>query len=139
MTFATATPFQEAMAVAMETAAGNGYYDQFACEYAHRRELMRAAIENVGLQTLPVSGSYFLMADFSGLDFASDIEFCKFLVSDVGVATVPPSVFYSDPARRRSWRVSVSPKRTRQSPSPPNGSSPAAQRSASKDRPGGAT
>ena len=99
VTFATATPFQEAMAVAMETAAGNGYYDQLRVDYARRRELMRAAIENAGLKTLPVSGSYFLMADFSGLDFENDIEFCKFLVSDVGVATVPPSVFYSDPAR----------------------------------------
>jgi aspartate/methionine/tyrosine aminotransferase len=60
---------------------------------------MQAAIEGAGLPTLPAYGSYFLMADWTGLDFATDVEFCKFLVTDVGVATVPPSVFYSDPAR----------------------------------------
>ena len=99
VTFATATPFQEAMAVALEVAPSLGYYDQLRADYAHRRELMRAAIEDAGLPTLPVSGSYFLMADWNGLDFASDADFCKFLVTDVGVATVPPSVFYSDASR----------------------------------------
>jgi aspartate/methionine/tyrosine aminotransferase len=99
VTFATATPFQEAMAVAMEVAPSLGYYQQLKADYAHRRELMRAAIEGAGLPALPAHGSYFLMADWTGLDFATDIDFCTFLVTDVGVATVPPSVFYSDPSR----------------------------------------
>jgi len=99
VTFATATPFQEAMAVAMETAAANGYYDQLRVDYARRRELMRVAIARAGLPSLPVSGSYFLMADFSALAFNTDVDFAKFLVSDIGVATVPPSVFYGEPMR----------------------------------------
>ena len=99
VTFATATPFQDAMAAAMETAAWNGYYDQLLTDYARRRDLMDAAIRGGGLKTLPVSGSYFLMADIAHLDFATDVEACLFLVTDIGVATVPPSVFYSDPAR----------------------------------------
>ena len=39
------------------------------------------------------------MADFSDLGFADDVAFCRWLTSEVGVAAVPPSAFYLDPAR----------------------------------------
>jgi aspartate/methionine/tyrosine aminotransferase len=98
VTFATATPFQEAMAVAFETATVRGYYDQLRAEYAHRRDLLRDALHAAGLPTLPIGGSYFLMADISGLGFPDDASFCRFLTAEVGVAAVPPSAFYVDPA-----------------------------------------
>lgn len=99
VTFASATPFQEAMAVALETAEERGYYDQLRTEYAARRDLMREALESVGLPTLPVQGSYFLMADFSHLDFLDDAAFCRYLTAEIGVAAVPPSAFYADKSR----------------------------------------
>jgi aminotransferase len=33
--------------------------------------------------------------------FANDIEFCRFMVKDVGVAAVPGSSFFGDPAAGR--------------------------------------
>jgi aspartate/methionine/tyrosine aminotransferase len=70
VTFASATPFQDAMALALETAEERGYYQTLAREYTERRDFLREALEESGLPALPVSGSYFLMADFSHLDFA---------------------------------------------------------------------
>ncbi len=99
VTFATSTPFQEAMATAMEVAPGLGYYDRLKAEYAARRALLRAALEDNGLPTLAIAGSYFLMADIAALGFPDDVAFCRYLTTEVGVAAIPPSAFYADPAR----------------------------------------
>ena len=99
VTFASATPFQEAMATAMETAATTGYYDDLGAAYRRRRDLLRRAVEEAGLPTLPIAGSYFLMADLAQTGFADDVAFCRWLTTEVGVAAVPPSAFYADPTR----------------------------------------
>jgi len=97
VTFASATPFQEAMATATETAAANGYYAELTGDYRRRRDLMRRAVEAAGLPTLPVAGSYFLMADIGDTGFSDDVAFCRWLTTEIGVAAVPPSAFYADP------------------------------------------
>jgi aspartate/methionine/tyrosine aminotransferase len=97
VTFASATPFQDAMAHAMEIAPGIGYYDQLKLDYSARRDLLQQELEGAGLPTLPIAGSYFLMGDISELGFETDVDFCRFLTSVVGVAAVPPSAFYVDP------------------------------------------
>ncbi len=99
VTFATATPFQEAMATALEVAPGLGYYADLRAAYTARRDLLRGALTAAGLPTLAVGGAYFLMADIAHLGFADDVAFCRFLTAEVGVAAVPPSAFYLDPTR----------------------------------------
>jgi aspartate/methionine/tyrosine aminotransferase len=99
ITFATATPFQEAMAVALEEAEASSYYTELAAAYTERRDFLRQALEAAGLPVLPCRGSYFLLADASGLGFPDDVSLCRYLVTEVGVAAIPPSAFYADPAR----------------------------------------
>ncbi len=99
VTFASATPFQEAMAAALESAPYLGYYDDLSRDYVHRRDALKSALENAGLPTLPVAGAYFLMSDISQLGFETDVAFCRWLTAEIGVAAVPPSAFYLDPAR----------------------------------------
>jgi aspartate/methionine/tyrosine aminotransferase len=98
VTFATATPFQEAMADAMALAPRLGYYELLRREYDERRVMLGQALAGAGLPVLPVEGAYFLMADVSGLGFPDDVSFCRWLTSEIGVAAVPPSAFYADPA-----------------------------------------
>lgn len=98
VTFASATPFQEAMARALEIAPTLGYYEQLRDDYRRRRDLLAGALDAAGLPTLPIGGSYFLMADIADLGFESDVAFCRFLPEQVGVAAVPPSAFYLDPS-----------------------------------------
>jgi len=97
--FATATPFQEAMATAFTIAEATGYYAQLRRDYIARRDAMRAALENAGLPTLPVGGAFFLMADVSALGMPDDVSACFALIERAGVVGIPPSVFYADPRR----------------------------------------
>jgi aspartate/methionine/tyrosine aminotransferase len=99
VTFATATPFQQAAAVALETAPERGYYQELRAEYLARRELLTEVLHAAGLPTLPARGSYFLMADIGAVGQRDDAAFCRWLTAEVGVAAIPPSVFYADPAR----------------------------------------
>ena len=97
-TFATATPFQEAMAVALEIAEERGYYRQLRDEYAERRGRLRAVLADAGLPPLDCQGAYFLMSDVTPHGFDNDVDFCRYLVTEAGVAAIPPSAFYLDPA-----------------------------------------
>jgi aspartate/methionine/tyrosine aminotransferase len=99
VTFSTSTPFQEAMAVAMETAARTGYYETLRREYTERRDLLAETLTSAGLPTLSIQGSYFLLADVQGMGFPDDVSFCRYLTTEIGVAAIPPSAFYADPAR----------------------------------------
>ena len=99
VTFASATPFQEAMAIALEQAPRLRYYDDLIRDYSLRRDALKKALEAAGLPTLPVAGAYFLMSDISQLGFDTDVAFCRWLTAEIGVAAVPPSAFYLDPVR----------------------------------------
>ena len=99
VTFASATPFQEAMATALERAPELEYYSDLSREYHRRRDALRSVLDAAGLPTLAVRGAYFLMSDVSHLGFESDVAFCRWLTTEIGVAAVPPSAFYLDPAR----------------------------------------
>jgi aspartate/methionine/tyrosine aminotransferase len=97
VTFATATPFQAAAASALDQAHTNGYYDQLRAEYDARRNLLLEVLEVAGLPALPVQGSYFINVDIHGLGFTDDRAFCRFLTTELGVAAIPTSAFYTDP------------------------------------------
>jgi aspartate/methionine/tyrosine aminotransferase len=87
------------MAAALEAAHARGYYAQLRAEYTARRDLLAAALRDAGLPPLPVGGSYFLLADIARLGFPDDVAFCRYLTAEIGVAAIPPSAFYADPAR----------------------------------------
>ncbi len=96
ITFATSTPLQAAAAVALERAVDGDYYAELRAEYAERRDLLAEVLAGAGFPTLPVEGSYFMMADISHAGFANDADFCRWLTCEVGVAAIPPSAFYAD-------------------------------------------
>jgi aspartate/methionine/tyrosine aminotransferase len=98
ITFATATPLQAAAAAALEGALANGFYPAFRAEYTERYALLRGLLNSAGLPTLSTAGSYFVMADIAHTGFRSDVEFCLWLVRELGVAAIPPSAFYATPA-----------------------------------------
>jgi aspartate/methionine/tyrosine aminotransferase len=98
ITFATSTPFQAGMAAGMRAALESDYYDQLQARYTRLRDLMQASLEGAGLTVLPASGSFFLLVDAAGRGFEDDVSFCMYLLREIGVAAIPPSAFYADPA-----------------------------------------
>jgi aspartate/methionine/tyrosine aminotransferase len=130
VTFATATPFQEAAADVITSATATGYYDQLRADYAARRALLTGILHDAGFATLPVAGAYFLLADIAALPFPDDTAFCRHLVTEVGVAAIPPSAFYADPrtaprlarfcfAKRNETMRAAAERLVRLRPSPP--------------------
>jgi N-succinyldiaminopimelate aminotransferase len=93
VTFATASPLQAATAAALRLPLR--YFEELAAGYLARRDKLLKGVREAGLPAHAPEGSYFLLADISHLGFADDVAFCRHLVTEVGVAAIPPSVFYS--------------------------------------------
>jgi aspartate/methionine/tyrosine aminotransferase len=101
VTFCNGTPFQEAAADALVLAEQQDVLGQLRVAYASRRDRLAAILNEVGLPPLPVAGAYFLLADLGGPNaagFSDDVAFCRHLTTVAGVAAIPPSAFYADPA-----------------------------------------
>jgi aspartate/methionine/tyrosine aminotransferase len=98
VTFTNSVPFQEALADALTDAGAARYFDELRATYARRRHRLAAALAAAGLPTLPIQGAYFLLADIAALGFPDDVTFCRHLCTEVGVAAIPPSAFYANPA-----------------------------------------
>ncbi|GJQ30841.1 MAG: aminotransferase [Phycisphaerae bacterium] len=96
LTFCAATPLQHGAAAAIREPGD--YPAHLRALYAANRDLLAAALTRAGLTVYPSHGTYFLMADHAALGFADDRAFCTHLTAKVGVAAIPPSVFYHDPA-----------------------------------------
>ncbi len=97
-TFAGAAPFEEAAAIALERAPTLGYYEELRQMYEKKRDYLVGALQTAGIPPLTPQGTYFIMADISQLGFADDVAFCRHLTTEVGVAAIPPSAFYQNPA-----------------------------------------
>jgi aspartate/methionine/tyrosine aminotransferase len=97
ITFATATPFQHAMAHALQDAQTSTYYRDLLQFYHERRDFLVHALRDLGFGIVAPAGSYFVMVDITPWNFQDDVAFCRYLTTQVGVAAIPPSVFYDDP------------------------------------------
>ena len=95
LTVAAPTPFQDAGAVALTMA--DEVYAALAAGYQAKRDLLLDILERQGFTCYKPGGAYYLMADVRPFGFASDAEFAHYLITDIGVATIPGSSFYIDP------------------------------------------
>lgn len=93
VTFAAHHPAQ--MAAAYALSLPGTYYEDFLSMYSVKRDLMMQALHGAGLKASAPEGTYFVMADFSELFDGDDVEFSRYLTSEIGVACIPPSVFYA--------------------------------------------
>jgi len=96
LTVGAPAPLQDAGATALRLP--DAYYDELARHYQARRDRLMKMLEDAGLNPMLPKGAYYIMCDIGKWGYPNDIEFSKFLVKDIGVATVPGSSFFSDPA-----------------------------------------
>ena len=100
LTVGAAAPLQQAGALAMHSAPE--YYESLAREYAARRERLLGILARAGFKCFKPRGAYYIMTDISAFGFPDDVAFAKYLVKEIGVAAVPGSSFYNDPADGRT-------------------------------------
>jgi aspartate/methionine/tyrosine aminotransferase len=96
LTVGAAAPLQAAGAYALSLPPS--YYERLRADYRARRDLLLPALEGAGFRTFRPDGAYYVMTEIGDFGFADDVEFARFLVREIGVAVVPGSSFYSDPA-----------------------------------------
>ncbi|HEY2108924.1 MAG TPA: aminotransferase class I/II-fold pyridoxal phosphate-dependent enzyme [Candidatus Acidoferrales bacterium] len=100
LTVGAAAPLQAAGAVALQSPPV--YYQNLAKEYLARRDRLLGILSGAGFQCFKPHGAYYIMTDISAFGFPDDVAFAKYLVKDIGVAAVPGSSFYRDPADGRT-------------------------------------
>ena len=102
LTVGAASPLQEAAVVGLEFP--QSYYDEVTELYTKKRQIFLDGLDRIGLKHTVPQGSYFVMVDISdfqkeGMMFhgKSDMEFCEWMIRNVGVAAVPGSSFFREP------------------------------------------
>jgi N-succinyldiaminopimelate aminotransferase len=96
VTYAVAAPLQEGVVTALQIS--DDYYAELAAMYQANRDFLAGALAEAGLKPIMPQGTYFIMVDISDLGFPNDVAFCRYLTTEIGVAAIPPSAFYFDPA-----------------------------------------
>jgi aspartate/methionine/tyrosine aminotransferase len=96
LTVGAAAPLQEAGAVALQFP--ESYYEKLAADYLVRRDKMLGILEDAGFRCFRPRGAYYIMTDISAFGFSDDVTFARHLVKEIGIAAVPGSSFYRNPA-----------------------------------------
>lgn len=96
LTVGAAAPLQQAGAVALRLP--ETYYEKLAADYRVRRDRTLAMLESAGFRCFKPRGAYYIMTDISAFGFSDDVAFTRHLIEKIGVAPVPGSSFYSNPA-----------------------------------------
>lgn len=100
LTVGAAAPLQEA-AVAGLTLP-ESYYKELGVMYREKRDYFLSGLDRIGLKHNVPQGSYFVLVDIQ--DFLSlpqfkgysDLEFCEWMIRNIGVAAVPGSSFFRE-------------------------------------------
>ena len=101
LTVGAPAPLQEAAVVGLNFP--QSYYDGLLDLYTRKRSRFLDGLDKIGLKHNIPEGTYFVMVDIQ--DFLnlpqftgySDLEFCEWMIREIGVAAVPGSSFFREP------------------------------------------
>ena len=99
--FSVNTPMQLALA---DYLAHEEAYLSLPDFYAQKRDYFTEAMHGSRFKLLPCEGTYFQLADYSGISDEPDTVFARWLTEVHGVAAIPVSAFYSDHADNKVVR-----------------------------------
>jgi aspartate/methionine/tyrosine aminotransferase len=96
LTVGAAHPLQMAGVQALNLP--EAYYEGLSRDYLARRDMLMESLEAAGFRPWRPKGAYYIMADISGFGFPDDMTFARHLLEKAGVAAVPGSSFFENPA-----------------------------------------
>ncbi len=96
MTVGAPSPLLEAAIAGLEMP--DSYYVDFQKHYAHMKEIFVGGMKNLGISFTDPQGTYFVLVDIAPFlkSGQSDVEFCEWMVKEIGVAAVPGSSFFRE-------------------------------------------
>jgi methionine aminotransferase len=86
-------PMQAAFADFMADASEYAGLPEF---YQRKRDVFQQAMAGTRFRAIPCAGTYFQLYDYSDISDEPDLDFCKRLTAEFGVAAIPVSSFFSD-------------------------------------------
>lgn len=95
LTVGAAAPLQQAGVLALSLP--DSYYAQLAAHYQQRRDTLLRILDECNIPALKPAGAYYLMCDIAGYGKGTGVDFCRYLIEEIGVAAVPGSSFFSRP------------------------------------------
>lgn len=95
LTVGAAAPLQHAGVVAL--AMPDSYYTEMASQYLKRRNYMLDILQECGLEAFTPEGAYYIICSVKNLGRGRDVDVCRYLIEEIGVAAVPVSSFYCGP------------------------------------------
>lgn len=96
LTVGAPAPLQRAGVAAMKLPPS--YYENLSLIYGEKREIILETLEKLDVPHFPPRGAYYVLADISRFGYRDDVEFTYHLIRDIGVAVVPGSSFFKNPA-----------------------------------------
>jgi len=99
--FSVATPMQHAIAAYLQDPAP---WRDLPAFYQAKRDLFRAGLAASRFTLLPSDGTYFQCVRYDAVSDLSEVDFARWLTSEVKVAAIPVSVFYSQPTESKVVR-----------------------------------
>lgn len=100
LTVGAAAPLQEAAAVGLNFP--DRYYEELLALYTEKRNHFLEGLDRIGLKHNVPQGTYFVMVDISEFlalpqfEGWADLEFCEWMIKNIGVAAVPGSSFFRE-------------------------------------------
>ncbi|MBP6620241.1 MAG: aminotransferase class I/II-fold pyridoxal phosphate-dependent enzyme, partial [Leadbetterella sp.] len=64
--------------------------------YQEKRDYFRKLLQNSHFELMPCEGTYFQVVSYASFSNETDVDFCKRLIMEHGVAAIPISAFYAD-------------------------------------------
>ena len=101
LTVGAPAPLQEAAVVGLNFP--QSYYDNLLETYTRKRQHFLDGLDRIGLKHNVPQGTYFVLVDIQKFldlpQFAgyTDLEFCEWMIREIGVAAVPGSSFFREP------------------------------------------
>jgi aminotransferase len=109
LTVGAAAPLQAAAVVAL--GFPDSYYACLVGDYRARRDALLPSLRAAGFRVHEPAGAYYVMTDIRDLTDEDDVTFALGLIREPGVAAVPGSSFFSEPALGRTKLRFAFPKR----------------------------
>ncbi len=100
LTVGAASPLQEAAVVGLNFP--DSYYEELLKTYTEKRQYFLDGLDRIGLKHNVPQGTYFVLIDIQEfLDLPqfegyTDLEFCEWMIKNIGVAAVPGSSFFKE-------------------------------------------
>jgi methionine aminotransferase len=101
VTFSSATPLQFVLADVLKKP---NYYLDLSQFYQKKRDLFSNALQGSRWKLLPSQGSFFQCMDYSEISAEKDVDLAERLTKEIGVASIPISVFYEQAPQDRILR-----------------------------------